>query len=817
MDADNNVGILAMEVYFPSSFISQEELEKANGVSQGKYTIGLGQDAMSYCGDREDVNSISLTVVQSLLEKYGISRSSIGRLEVGTESLVDKSKSTKTVLMSLFDGSGNNDIEGATVINACYGGTAALLNALTWADSSSWDGRYAIVVAADIAVYADGPARPSGGCGAVAMLIGRNAPLRIDLRTRTTHATNVWDFFKPKMASEYPEVNGALSQKCYLQALDDCYTRYLQKEKTVHGTDRCVTQTDHFLFHSPYNKLVQKSFARLLFLDIAAGRLDEHKKTYERWLDNPLDETYEDKELEVKLREVAMPLYEKKVATGCEISKKVGNTYTASVYMNLANLISSEGSALSGKKITLFSYGSGAMASMLSIVPSAAGTGNSSPFSLRRMEEALDIQKRLASREKHSPSDLTIALNVREKSHTSVPYNPVFSTDNMFPGAYYLEEINAAYERIYHRKPLDDVRFVGGPLLTDSGATDEEDDQFNSIETMHSSRMNGAVEPEDRQRFMSNASLGLKRNQTMVWASGRPNVRVVVTGIAAALPGRTKDVFSKGGNNVQRIIAGETFIGPIPDCVKDSMLDKNVALLSKNADGTQTKIPIKTHESNIQLCATIGNFNLTSYGVPESIASTMDRAVQVAVAAGLEALKDAKIVTGEGEGLSGWVLPLSMQDTTGVVYATSFPALDAAIEEVSKFFETKTVKGLQIAEIISGLRNRLESAMGKLSSESEAALKEISDLALEATSREIPMKSYEFDRKFLFRVLVLGNAQLAQIVKAKGPNMQTNAACAGEIDQSVTLALISNIYILTHNTTYHISSQHVTSHDSSSV
>ena len=72
---------------------------------------------------------------------------------------MDKSKSTKTVLMSLFEGSGNTDIEGITVINACYGGTAALLNALAWVESSGWDGRYAIVVAADIAVYADGPAR----------------------------------------------------------------------------------------------------------------------------------------------------------------------------------------------------------------------------------------------------------------------------------------------------------------------------------------------------------------------------------------------------------------------------------------------------------------------------------------------------------------------------------------------------------------------------------------------------------------------------------------------------------------------------------
>lgn len=53
---------------------------------------------------------------------------------------------------------------------------------------------------------------------------------------------------------------------------------------------------------------------------------------------------------------------------------------------------------------------------------------------------------------------------------------------------------------------------------------------------------------------------------------------------------------------------------------------------------------------------------------------------QVAVVAGLEALKDAGIVSGEGE--AGWMLPSHMRDTTGVMYASSFPALDAAIGEV---------------------------------------------------------------------------------------------------------------------------------------
>jgi hypothetical protein len=38
-------------------------------------------------------------------------------------------------------------------------------------------GRFALVVAGDIAVYASGNARPTGGVGAVAMLVGPNAPL----------------------------------------------------------------------------------------------------------------------------------------------------------------------------------------------------------------------------------------------------------------------------------------------------------------------------------------------------------------------------------------------------------------------------------------------------------------------------------------------------------------------------------------------------------------------------------------------------------------------------------------------------------------
>lgn len=75
--------------------------------------------------------------------------------------------------------------------------------------------------------------------------------------------------------------------------------------------------------------------------------------------------------------------------------------------------------------------------------------------------------------------------------------------------------------------------------------------------------------------------------------------------------------------------------------------------------------------------------------------SVLNACAQVAVVAGLEALKDAGIVSGEGE--EGWMLPGHMRDTTGVMYASSFPALDAAIGEVSD------INGINNREVTSTL------------------------------------------------------------------------------------------------------------------
>jgi len=84
--------------------------------------------------------------------------------------------------------------------------------------SAAWDGRYGIVVATDVAVYAEGPARPTGGAGAVAILIGPKPKIIIS-PLRASFVDHQYDFYKPIPSSEYPIVDGKVSMDCYMTAM----------------------------------------------------------------------------------------------------------------------------------------------------------------------------------------------------------------------------------------------------------------------------------------------------------------------------------------------------------------------------------------------------------------------------------------------------------------------------------------------------------------------------------------------------------------------------------------------------------------------
>ena len=62
------------------------------------------------------------------------------------------------------------------------------------------------------------------------------------------------------------------------------------------------------------------------------------------------------------LEEAAAASYRELAAPGLEAVARVGNTYTASLYLCLAALLEAEGRALAAKRLGLFSYGSGCCA-----------------------------------------------------------------------------------------------------------------------------------------------------------------------------------------------------------------------------------------------------------------------------------------------------------------------------------------------------------------------------------------------------------------------------------------------------------------------
>jgi len=452
--AAQEVGILALDLYFPAQYVDQAELESYDGVSAGKYTIGLGQTRMGFCNDREDINSLCLTVVNRLLEKTGTSPKDIGRLEVGTETIIDKSKSVKSVLMQLFTASGNTDLEGVDSTNACYGGTAALFNSLNWVESSAWDGRLALVVCGDIAVYAAGAARPSGGAGAVAMLIGPNAPLVFDRGVRSSHMDHVYDFYKPDMASEYPVVDAPLSIRCYLSSLDACYAKYRAKWAARHEQAASLDTFDALLFHTPYCKLVQKSLARLALNDYV-GLSSEEKAAQapelERFNEVVLEESYFDRDLEKAMIGHSSAKFARLTKPSLLVATNVGNMYTPSLYGGLISyLVSAPADTLAGHHVGLFSYGSGLASSFFSLRVTA------DPLKLSSLLTSClaDVKTRLEDRRKMSPADFVSTLAVREKAVHAAPYSPVGATDTMFAGTWYLESIDEKHRRQYSRVPV---------------------------------------------------------------------------------------------------------------------------------------------------------------------------------------------------------------------------------------------------------------------------------------------------------------------------------------------------------------------------
>ena len=259
---------------------------------------------------------------------------------------------------------------------------------------------------------------------------------------------------------------------------------------------------------------------------------------------------------------------------------------------------------------------------------------------------------------------------------------------------------------------------------------------------------------------------------------------VVITGAALGLPG-TERVFDD--RNVARILHGQQFIDVLPSHIRQKILDRHITRLVKGQDGSASFEEIGDVSEVIKLAARGGELDLAAeFGVDDERVAALGRSTQLAIGAGIDALRDAGIplvlaykTTTTGTQLPDrWALPAQMRDDTAVIYASAFPGLEEFAVETERFAADRSRRE-RLAE--------LETLRARLAGHGDSvALTEV-DRHIHDLRVELEEEPYCFDRRFLFRVLSMGHSQLAELIGARGPNTQVNAACASTT-QAVAIA-----------------------------
>ncbi|MHB8062803.1 MAG: beta-ketoacyl synthase N-terminal-like domain-containing protein [Ruminiclostridium sp.] len=256
---------------------------------------------------------------------------------------------------------------------------------------------------------------------------------------------------------------------------------------------------------------------------------------------------------------------------------------------------------------------------------------------------------------------------------------------------------------------------------------------------------------------------------------------IVYSGVSIGLPGVLRKAFAD--DNFDTLFEGKNLIEKLSIAECESMLELNITRLIKSEAGAVFKT-IETLNEVIQLAGKFGKLDMINdYLIDEKVLNQMAFSTAAAVAAGYEALNDAGIpLTTEFKNTScntklpgRLVLPLSMQEGTGIIFASAFSFFEPFIEEVSRFVAYK-YSNCNHSEIV----NFYASIITKLSDPSSRKI--LTDWFVQYYSslgNNVPEQDlYKFNHNFLTRVSSHANNRLAQFVNAKGPNFQIGAACS---------------------------------------
>lgn len=348
-------GIASLGLALPPLAMKVEDLARLRGVDPAKYTLGLGCQEMALCPAGFGVVDLAAEAARRALARWGGDPAEIGLLAVGTESALDMSRPLSAWVADALSLKGA--VRSYEVKHACYGGTLALRQATEWRLSGAHRGKAALVIAADVALYAEGdPGEPTQGAGAVAMVIAEPEVAAIEPYSYP-YSEPAFDFWRP-VGEAFPRVDGPFSLECYQRAAGECFAALVGE-----GEPRQVLGALSALcFHVPFPKMVRKAV-------LALG---------ERF-------GWSAEETEAVFRDQVEPTL--------GWTRRVGNAYTASLWIAVAEAL--RGLA-PGERLAAFSYGSGFGSEVLGLAAGPAAAAGA---------WAADIEQDLAARRCLSAED----------------------------------------------------------------------------------------------------------------------------------------------------------------------------------------------------------------------------------------------------------------------------------------------------------------------------------------------------------------------------------------------------------------------------